>query len=176
LRILYAAVAIAFTGSIVAVSSPALAEILQISATGMVKRCPCDPSSTDTSEEDNGVLVLKGNNVRYFTPVALSQGQRVCSFSMLYNDVNANDTMTARLERKNFTVGGNPFILPVTMATVKSAGGVPDTVRKATQTTIKAPLINAATAFYYIELDAPTVNLNVLGFQIDVRQTCPAPL
>lgn len=163
---------LAFAGS-TAFTSPAAAEILQISATGLVKRCPCTGESADEAEVNNGVLLPRNVDMRYFQPVALPHGQRVCSFSMIYHDINAADSMVARLKRKIFTAGNPPFNAPTVMAAVTSAAGTPNTVRKATDATIVNALINTASSFYFIEVDVATINMNLLGFQIDVRPTCP---
>ena len=63
-------------------------------------------------------------------------------------------------------------MLCVAMATVTSAPGVVDTVRKATTTAITQNVIAKGSAFYYVLVDAPTINLAFLGVQIDVRPTC----
>jgi len=152
----------------------AQADVLQISATGLVLRCPCGPDIADNAEEAQGVLKPLRPNARYFTPVVFPiAGQRVCRFSMVYRDVNANDAITATLRRKPAAVGSNAADPSIVMATVTSAAGIQDKVRKATTTTIVDPKINSTASFYYIEVDVPTVNLELLGFQIDVRPTCP---
>jgi hypothetical protein len=92
---------------------------------------------------------------------------------MIYHDINAADSMTARLLRKLFVVGNPAFGAPAVMASVTSAAGTPNTVRKETDTTIAAALVNTTNGFYFIEVEAPTFNLNLLGFQIDVRPSCP---
>jgi len=38
---------------------------------------------------------------------------------------------------------------------------------------ITSPTITKEHAFYYVEIEAPTINLNVLGVQLDVQPTCP---
>ena len=154
--------------------SSAEAEVLGISATGFVLHCPCTPDASDKSLETNGVLQITRQNSRFYSAVVFPKnGERVCSFSLLYRDVNANDTIRARLFKKTFTVGGPAFNSPVVMATASSASGVPDTVRLAKTTTINQPIINKANAFYYVLVDAPTINLAFLGVQIDVKPTCP---
>jgi len=149
----------------------AQAELLSYAATDFVQRCPCDIEGDHTEVKD-GVLVLVDINLRYFRSVDLPEGEQVCQFTLIYHDINGNDTMTAHLVRKAFTVGGDPFSSPQIMATVSSASGVSNTVRKATTTTITDPTITKENAFYYVELDAPTINLNALGVQIDVRPSC----
>lgn len=151
----------------------AQAELLVYSATDFVQRCPCDIEG-DHTEVNNGVLVLVDTNLRYFRSIAFPvDGQQVCRFSLIYHDINGNDTLTARLVRKPFTIGGDPFSSPQIMATVRTANGVPDTVRRATTTAITSPTVRKGNAFYYVEIAAPTINLNVLGVQLDVRPTCP---
>jgi hypothetical protein len=151
----------------------ARAELLVYSATDFVRRCPC-PSGADRTEVENGVLKVIDDTSRFFRSISFPVNlQQVCSFSLIYHDINANDTLTARLVRKPFTVDGNPFSRPVIMATVRSASGVPDTVRRATTTNIRSRTIGKGRAFYYVEIEAPTFNLNILGVQIDVRPTCP---
>jgi hypothetical protein len=174
LRVTGTAVGLSILGSIMIASSPALAEVLQFSALGLERQCPCGMGDeVDDAEESNGVLKPKNVAMRYFMPVALPHGQNVCRFSMVYHDINAGNSMTARLKRKVVVAGDPPFDPPTTMASVISAAGTPDTIRKANDTTITSPLISTTNSFYYIELEVPTVNLNPIGFQIDVRPTCP---
>lgn len=168
--------ALALGAIIFGLNTPALAETLSISATGLVLRCPCGfGDNSDSAQESNGVFVGEKPDGRYFVPVVfpVTTGQKVCSFSMVYQDINNADTMTARLFRKTYAIGGNPFAAPVLMATVKSAAGVVSTVRVATTNVILFPTINALGSFYYIEVDIPTSNLNLLGFQIVNKPTCP---
>lgn len=158
------------------VARPAAAEILQIAASGFVQHCPCAVDATDESVETNGVLEIVKQNSRFFASVPFPKdGEKVCTFSLVYRDVNANDAIRARLLKKPFAVGGPAFAAPVVMATASSAPGVPDTVRKATTRAIAAATVAKAGAFYYVLVDAPTINLAFLGVQIDVRPTCPPP-
>lgn len=153
--------------------APASAEIYQIAGASFTQRCPCPGDQFDDADENNGVLIPNNSQMRFIAPVDLPNGQRICSFSLVYNDINANDAIVARLKRRAFTVNGAPFATPAILAVVSSAAGTPNTVRKATDTTIVTPIVNEASAFYYVELTIPTVNLNILGVQIDVRPTCP---
>jgi hypothetical protein len=151
----------------------AKADVLQISATGLTRHCPCQGGAADTALVDQGVLQPQLPNSQYFIPVVFPRdGERVCRLSMIYRDVNQNDTMVAQLMRKRFAVGGDALQSPIVMATVKSASGVVDAVRRATTTKIRQPAINAVNSFYYLEVDVPTINLEILGFQIEVKQTC----
>jgi hypothetical protein len=165
---------LAFVGLLPSLAPPAKAEILQIAGAGFERRCPCGADGAeDDAEEVRGVLMPKNVDMRYFAPVVFPvNGQRVCSFSLVYNDINAADTMVATLKRKVFNVGGSPFNLNTVMASVQSAAGTPDTVRRATDNTIFSPVINTANSFYFVQIDVPTVNLNILGVQIDVRPSC----
>jgi len=154
-------------------ASYASADTLQISGAGLVRHCPCDVDPADDALVEQGVLKPQVSNGLYFAPVVFPRdGETVCRFTMVYRDVNAADTITAQLLRKRFTVGGNAANAPVVMSTVKSAGGTTNTVRVATDTTIGTPLINTNTSFYFIQVQVPTVNLEILGFQIEVGQTC----
>jgi len=159
------------SGAIIGPSLPAIAETLSISATALVLRCPC--STQDFAQEDNGVFVGETPNGRYFVQVVfpVTTGQKVCSFTMIYEDTNATDTLIARLMRKGYKIGGDPFAAPTVIAKVESASGTPATVRQATTTAITSPTISATNAFYYIEADVATFNLNILGFLIGYKPT-----
>jgi hypothetical protein len=155
-------------------ATAARAELLGISATGFVLHCPCAVDPSDESLERNGVLQITRQNSRFYSAVVFPKnGDKVCSFSLVYRDVNGNDAIRARLFKKTFAVGGPAFGSPVVMATASSAPGVSDTVRQTRTTSINQPAINKANAFYYVLVDAPTINLAFLGVQIDVRATCP---
>jgi len=161
-----------FGGALVGIAPSASADTLQISATSLVRRCPCS-IQTDDAEVTAGVLQSKQQNARYFFPVVFPRdGERVCSFSMIYRDVNANDTIVARLKRKRFTEGGTAFNAPATIAHVKSAAGVVDAIRRATTTKIDQGAINTLNSFYFLEVDVPTVNLDLVGFQIETKKEC----
>jgi hypothetical protein len=150
----------------------ARADIISLSGTGFIQQCPCSVSG-NLPDVDRGVLVPTDQSKLYAIVDFPVNGRRVCSVSLVYQDVNNNDAMTARLLRKAITVGSNPFSNPAVIATVSSAPGVVNTVRKTTTTSITAPVINENTGFYYVEVSAPTINLNLLGVQIDHRPTCP---
>ncbi len=154
-------------------SLPAAAEIYQISGIGFTQHCPCVGDPYDDSQENNGVVLPDNVNMRLFAPIDFPSGQRVCRLSLVYNDINQNDAITARLRRKAFTVGGNAFAAPQTMATVASTNTTNmNATQRSTTTAITNPVINDTSAFYYVELTVPTINLRVLGVQIDVRPTC----
>jgi hypothetical protein len=149
------------------------AETISISATGLTLRCPCTGGAEDIAEEDHGLFVGKKPDGRYFMPVVFPKtaGQKVCSFTMIYQDTNMADTLTARLYGKSYAVGGNPLGGRHVIATVKSAAGNVATVRVATTTAITTPNVNP-NWLYYIEADVKTVNLNLIGFKIEYKPTC----
>jgi hypothetical protein len=149
------------------------AATLSISATGLVLRCPCTGGGEDIAEENKGLFVAQKPDGRYFMPVVFpnTAGQKVCSFSMIYQDTNAADSISAHLFGKSYTVGGNALGGRHTIATVNSAAGVVNTVRVATTSAITTSTINP-NWLYYIEADIPTVNLNVIGFKIVYKPTC----
>jgi len=152
--------------------SSARADTLQISGAGFVRHCPCDDiSGADHASVDNGILKPEANNGHYYAAVVFPRdGESVCSFSLVYRDVNENDTMVVRLLRKLTT--GDPAAPPKVIASVKTGGGVHDKMRVATTTNIKTPLIDNANSFYFIQADVPTFNLGIVGVRIVVAQTC----
>ena len=162
-----------FSALVAGFATPAKAEIVSLSATGFVKHCPCVDDGTPESNENNGVLEMTGQFSRFYEGVDFpKEGERVCSMSLVYRDVNGNDAIRARLYKKSFSSGGPAFAAPVLMATATSAAGTPDTVRIAKTSAINQPSIAQGGAFYYLLVDAPTINLAFLGVQIDVKGTC----
>lgn len=162
----------AVLGTVLAVSH-VRADTLQISGAGLVRHCPCDFDPADDALVEQGVLKPQASNSLYFAPVIFPRdGETVCRFTMVYRDVNAADTITAQLLRKRFTNGGSAALAPVVMSTVRSAAGTPNTVRVATDITIAQSTINTHNSFYFIQVQVPTVNLEILGFQIEVAPTC----
>ena len=159
----------------------AKAELIVLSAVDFVKRCKvlCPNAGTDPIEDNSAVdrgVLIQGDGGFFFASVPFPvNGQRVCRFSLVYHDINANEAIVATLNRKRFTIDGNAFKAPIVMATVSSEAGVPNTARKVSTRDISNPTINKSNSFYYVELFIETFNLNVLGVQIDVRNTCPQP-
>ena len=86
--------------------------------------------------------------------------------------MNGADAIRARLFRKSFSSGGNTFSNPTLMATATSASGTQTTTRIAKTTSIASATISQSSGFYYVLVDAPTINLAFLGVQIDVRSAC----
>lgn len=167
------AIGLAFGASLLGFAAPAKAEIVSLAATGFVRHCPCVVDGTPESNENNGVLEMTGQFSRFYAGVDFPRnGDRVCSMSLVYRDVNGNDAIRARLYKKTFANGGAPFGAPVLMATATSASGTPNTVRIAKTTSINQPAVAQANAFYYVLVDAPTINLAFLGVQLDVRPAC----
>ena len=169
------ATVVLFVGA-TAAAPAAQAAILSIPAIGMVQHCdPSCPAGAGVPTLDRGVL--KANAfTRLYAPVDFpTNGQEICSLSLVYHDTNNSDAMTARLLRKGFTADSSlAFNDPVVIATVNSAAGVSNKARKAT-TMIDSALINENSGFYFVEVTLDTVNLNLLGVQIDYRPSCPAP-
>ena len=162
---------LAFGAAMFGTISVANAELLQISATGLVLRT-ASASSDLVGIEDKGLL--SGTSGRYFAPVPFPNGVTVCAFSLIYHDNDGND-VTARLLKKHFTLGApTAFNLPVVMAEVSSTGASSN-VRRARKLNIKQPLIDATKAFYFVELVVPSVTfIDILGLQIEYNATtCP---
>src|SRR3954468_16472748 len=114
-----------FAGAI-GLAPAARAEILSISGAGFIQQCPCAPSG-NLPDVTKGVLVPTDQSNLYAAVDFPVRGQRICSFSMVYQDINNNDTMTARLFRKSFLVGSNPFNNPTVVAAASTAAGVVNT-------------------------------------------------
>lgn len=94
-------------------AGPAKAAIISISAMGFSMHCPCTVDPADDSTDNNGTLQAQDQFVRPSAAVPFpTDGQRVCSMSLVYRDVNANDAIRARLLRKTFASGGNAFAAP----------------------------------------------------------------
>lgn len=166
---------LALVFSALAPANVAKAEIISLSAASFHLQCPptgCASAAADF--EFNNGLLLPGDFSRFFASVPFpTNGQKVCSFSLVYQDINNNDPLVARLLRKPFSVGSNPTAAPIVMATVNSAVGVVSSVRIATTTAITQPTIVKGNGFYIAEVFAETINLNFLGVLIDYRPTCP---
>lgn len=155
-----------------ALTATARAEVISLSGTAFIRQCPC-PSSDNQPDVSNGVL-FPTNGANFYAAVDFpANGLRICSLSLVYHDINANDALTARLFRKSSVVGSDPLAAPKIIAEVSSAAGVVNTVRRATTRAITLPLINDNAGFYFVQVAAPTINLNLVGVQIDYRQTCP---
>lgn len=155
-----------------AMAPAAKADVLSISAAAFIKQCPCVSGSTPP-EVNNGVLISLNQSNVYAAVDFPNNGQKVCSLAVVYEDINANDHLTARLLRKEVKIGGNPFKEPNVIAEVESAPRVPPTIRKSTTFAITSPTVNDTTGFYFVEVSIPTINLNLLGVQIDYRPICP---
>ncbi len=165
--------AIAIVLALLAAAAPAArADIISISAAGLIQQNPCAQSNCN-AELDHGVMVANAD-ARYYAAIDFPvNGNKICSLSFAYQDINNNDPMTVRLLRKSFAVGSDPFSNPTVVASVSSATGVVQTVRKSTVKLSPQPSINDTNAAYFIEVEAPTINLNILGVQIDHRPSCP---
>ncbi len=168
----FALLLLSLVAGTVFLTSGARAEVISISGTAFIQQCPC-PSSGNVPDVNNGVLFPTDQSTLYASVDFSANGLRICRFTLVYHDVNGGDAMTARLFRKNSATGSNPFTAPAVLATLTSAPGVVDTVRRATTTAISLPVINENSGFYFVQVSAPTINLNLLGVQIDYRQTCP---
>jgi hypothetical protein len=165
------ATVVLFAGA-TAAAPAAKAAILSVSAIGFIQQCA--PVCGDPPVLEKGVLKPTESTTLFAAVDFPTNGQKICSLSLVYQDTNNNDAMTARLFRKAFAVGGNPFNNPAVIATVSSAAGVSNTARKATTVIDSAP-INETSGFYFVEVTLPTINLNLIGVQIDYRPSCPAP-
>jgi hypothetical protein len=160
-----AALPIIFWGIAVSTAS---AEIIQIPAITFSMRS----SSIETGDANFGTLTnAKG---KYYAAVPFTGGvARVCAFALVHRDNDADSQIIARLIKKPIVTTSGPFDSPILMATVATgvAAGTTNVAIKA-DATIKQPVINTATAFYYVELEVTSMLLEALGVQIDVRTSC----
>jgi len=163
-------VAAALAASIIGMAA-AKADILQISGTGLIRH---QGTETDDATVVEGVLRPNVNQGRYYVPVVFPRdGERVCRFTLIYRDINNAESMIVRLLRKTFKVGNDAFVPPVVMASLQTAAGVLDAVRRATTANITQAAIKTTNSFYFIEVQVPSFNIDILGFQIEVAPTCP---
>jgi hypothetical protein len=170
----YALVSLAMVVALAAMQ-PAHASILSLSATDFVLRCTpvCGGvPEPDPSAVDRGVLKPFGPGT-YFSSVVLPNGENVCRFTLIYQDTNGTDGGEARLLRKRFKVGGNALAGPTVMASVTTAAGIVQQVRRAATTNITQPKIANGSSFYFVEIEVENLNVNPIGVQIDHRKTCP---
>ncbi|HEX9905692.1 MAG TPA: hypothetical protein VGA77_12070 [Propylenella sp.] len=160
--------AVVIVAALLGLSGTASAFILQISATAFVPRDEAVPD-TDIGEESNGLLLNADG--RYFAPVVFPRAGRVCSFTLVARDNDGDFNVNARLMRKRFGGGAGAFDPPVVMARAHTSSASND-IQTDTDTTIAQAVINAANSFYYVELNLPFEALEVLGVQIDFRNSC----
>lgn len=154
---------------LLAAGVPAYSDTINISATTFVLRTG-NPSPDLPGESGNGLLQnAKG---KFYAPVILPvAGVKLCRFSMVFRDFDAG-TITARLLKKIYTVGGSAFTPPLVMAKLESAGAV-DAVRRATTVAILQPTVTTGRSHYFVELEITDTPLQVLGVEIIVKPTCP---
>lgn len=107
----------------------------------------------------------------YYAPVIFPSGGKVCSFALVFRDVDLEEGITARLLRKKYKVGGNAFSGPAEMASLQTVGQS-DSIRRKVTTSIKQPNIDLASSFYFVELTMPIVTLQTIGVEIEYKKTC----
>jgi hypothetical protein len=156
--------------AIVAWMPAATAEIIQISAITFVVR-ERDPA-LGLGVAQQGVLT-DAKGIFYAAVNFPANGQRVCKFSLVYRDNDADSQTLARLLKKKIILGDVPFTPPVLMAGMNTgiATGAMGVKRKSL-TAITEPIIDLNNAFYYVEIQNTSTLLEVLGVEIDVRQAC----
>ncbi|PZQ11225.1 MAG: hypothetical protein DI565_18155 [Ancylobacter novellus] len=155
----------------VAAAAPAMADVIQIPAPAFSRQCPCEFESAPAIETKGSITPSSGAS-SYFAAVPFVGAGQVCSMSMIYRDVNEAEALTVSLFRKRILLGSAVDAGRDLMARAVSAGGTPDAVRKADAPTIKVSPINSSKAFYYVQADFRNVNMDLVGVQIDIRQSC----
>jgi hypothetical protein len=146
----------------------AQAEIIQIPAISFANR------SSATVIGDAAFGTLTNATGTFFAPVPFpADRERVCRFTLVHRDNDADFGITAQLIKKKIVVGDNPFTPPIVMAKVATgAAAATAGVKTKSDNTIRQAVIDLANAFYYVELTIPATTLEVLGVQIDVRPSC----
>lgn len=171
---------VAVAAAVLAAPSLGSAEVLGISSADFHPRCPCanNPDGVfvrDDAEFKNGVLTPTGGATYYASVPFPENGDKVCKFTLIYQDKNANNFMRARLLRKDITPGTPAYKKPVKMAEVVTEAGAVNTIRQTSTRNIKRPVISQANALYYVEVFIEEFNINLIGVSIDYRDSCPAP-
>ena len=164
---------LALVASTFAPAQSAKAEIISVPAADFQIQCPPCGFQARNFTFNNGLIIPAERSIFYAAVPFPINGQKICSFTLVYQDVNAGNPLTARLLRKTFAVGSNPTAAPIVIATAVSAGGVVNTVRKATTTAISFPTIAKQNSFYMAQIDVQTINTNFLGVQVEYKSACP---
>jgi len=159
------------------------AEIIQIAGPGFFMHCPTSGcgtlSDTTFGQVATGSLangLLQNAQGSFYAPVVFpTNGLQVCKFSLVYRDDDAQNDITASLLKKNFLPNQpDAFSAAIVMARVRSNGAQNNT-REQVTTKITAPTLTFNTGFYYVELDIPASDLQVVGVQIFARTSSSAP-
>ena len=127
--------------------------------------------STQDPAATNGALepVVATN---LYSGVLLPGGQKICRFSLVYQDSNGLENVTATLFRKRILVGSNALAVAQQIASVSSTGSL-GTEQIAATSVIAAPIIDNASFFYFVKIFAKNFNTIPVGVQIVVKPTCP---
>src|SRR4051794_32510769 len=118
--------------------SAASAEIIQIPAISFSMR------SSSMLDGDASFGTLTNAHGKYYAAVPFSgSGLRVCAFSLVHRDNDADSQVVARLFKKPIVTTSGPFNPPIVMAVAATgvAGGTTN-VAVLTDTTIKQPVID----------------------------------
>ena len=153
------------------IAPPAVADIIQIPAITFTQRA----SSVLPGVAQGGTLT--NANGKYYAAVpfpADSDGNSVCSFTLIHRDGDADSEINARLFKKRIVLGSNPFTVGLVQMARVHTGVMAGTsgVAAKTDTTIASSTLTLDSAFYYVELDVGSTLLEVLGVQINYSQVC----
>jgi hypothetical protein len=152
-----------------ALPSAATADVINISATTFVLRT-ASGSGDLAGEQEAGTL--QGATGTYFAPVTFPPNAgRICRFSLVFRDFDETNNITARLMRKRYTVGGKASTGLLLVAQMQSKAVI-DGVQKISAAVINSPVVLFNRAFYYVELEIPAPQLQVLGVEIEHKPAC----
>ena len=164
------AIAISSSAFFAILASKAVADIIQIPAVAFAQRL----SSVDPGAAQAGTLTDAEG--KYYAAVPFPrQGERICRFSLVHRDNDAQLQVIARLFKKRIVVGDSPFNPDrnVRMAQVRSgAAAAVSGVTVVNATAIASSAITLNDAFYYVELEVTGNLVEVLGVQIEYKPAC----
>lgn len=161
---------LALSASALFLCTPARADVVSISAMGFEGSFPAT-TGIDPPSQVNGVMKPDGPTLM-FAPVDFPAAGLICRLTLVYDDVNAGQKITARLIRKRIITGSSTFDPPLIMATVDSTG-LAGTMQKASTRAVVPRTINEVSNFYYVEVTAENFNTSLVGVQIEYKPTCP---
>lgn len=153
------------------IAAPAAqAEVISISAMAFNQ---FDPLPGDgLPEAINGTLGTTQART-LFAPVQFPKsGHRVCKFSIVFQDSNNGEEVTATLFKKQFVANSDALLPAQTMAIVSSSG-FDGTMKRNTNNSVQFRKIDNSKNFYYVQLFMENFNTIPVGVQIDVRSSCP---
>lgn len=172
-RVQGAALAVAL-GAVFAMAAASSVEAanatIQLPATTFIQQCPCTAGIGSASVR-NGVLTPDGPST-YYAPLPFTGIKKVCGLTAYYRDVNNDQRMRVRIFSRATGVGGSVDDPATLMAEVESGPGVADSIRKVSTSNVVGGTLKPAQRFYYVQVDFDNINMDLVGVQVEMRDTC----